>query len=53
MSDGTVTEMFNNGYPMSLTIGDFQMKHPGWFSVGLSLALMFAMVGFLYLIRVQ
>ena len=29
------------------------MKHPGWFSVGLSLALMFAFVGFMYLIRVQ
>ena len=26
------------------------MKHPGWFSVFLSLALMFGFVGFLYLI---
>ena len=26
------------------------MKHPGWFSVGVSLALMFAFVGFLYFI---
>ena len=26
------------------------MKHPGWFSVGLSLALIVAMIGFLYLI---
>ena len=29
------------------------MKHPGWFSVGLSLALMFAFVGFMYLIGTQ
>ena len=26
------------------------MKHPGWFSVFLSLVLMFGFVGFLYLI---
>lgn len=26
------------------------MKHPGWFSVGLSIALIVAMIGFLYII---
>ncbi len=26
------------------------MKHPGWFSVGLSIAIIVAMIGFLYLI---
>lgn len=30
-----------------------KMKHPGWFSVGLSLGLMAAMVLFMFLIRVQ
>ena len=31
-------------------VGVKEMKHPGWFSVVLSLALMGAFVGFLYLI---